>query len=393
MLSLLIRLFIKNSEDVKNEKVREKYGVLCGGYGIFLNVCLFLGKYVAGLLTASIAMTADAFNNLSDAGSSLISVIGFKLAGQKPDPEHPFGHGRIEYLSGLAVSSIIVVMGYQLIKDSIEKIMHPEELSFNVIAVIILGASLLVKLYMAFYSKKIGTKIDSKVLLATSTDSLSDMISTTVVLVATLIHFFFDIHLDGFCGLAVGVLIVIAGFKSAKETISPLLGEPPTHEFIKSVEEIVMAHPEIVGIHDLIVHNYGPGRTMLSLHAEVPNNGDINELHDVIDNAESELMHKLNCHAVIHMDPVAVGDPLTEKLKTVATEAVKVIDESMSIHDFRIVPGPTHTNLIFDTVVPYKISITDDEIKKRIQQYVWSKNTSYFCVITVDRDFTGYLPR
>lgn len=389
MLTLLEKMFIKNPENVSDPQVREKYGVLCGGYGIFLNILLFIGKYIAGVLSASIAMTADAFNNLSDAGSSLISIIGFKLAGQKPDPEHPFGHGRVEYLSGLAVSAIIVIMGYELIKDSILKIMHPEELAFSWISVCILLASVLVKFYMAFYNKKYGKKIDSQTLLATATDSLSDTVSTTVVLVATLVHFFFDIHLDGFCGLLVGFLIVIAGLKSGKETISPLLGEPPTQEFIESVEDIVMGYEEIVGIHDLLVHNYGPGRVMISLHAEVPDNGDIRMLHDVIDNAENRLKNELSCHAVIHMDPVAVGDPFTDSTKATVKEIVHSIDESLSIHDFRMVIGPSHTNLIFDVVVPYSIKMSDEEIVKAISERVSKHNSSFCCVITVDRDYTG----
>lgn len=389
MLNILIRLFIKNSEDTKNPAVREKYGVLCGGYGIFLNLCLFAGKYFAGILSASIAMTADAFNNLSDAGSSLISVIGFKLAGQKPDPEHPFGHGRVEYLTGLGVSAIIIVMGYELIKDSFYKILHPEELAFSWISVAILLASIMVKFYMAFYSRRIGKRIESETILATSTDSLSDCISTAVVLVATLVHFFFDIHLDGICGLLVGVLIIIAGVKAAKATINPLLGAAPSEEFVEQVEKIVRAYPQIVGIYDMIVHDYGPGRVMITLHAEVPNTGDINDLHDIIDNAETDLKKKLDCHAVIHMDPVAVGDPETDSLKAMVVEIVKEIDESLSIHDFRIVKGPSHTNLIFDTVVPYKVDITDENIKSTIRKKVFEKSKNLFCVITVDRDYTG----
>ncbi len=389
MLTLLIKLFIKNSEDIKNKKVREKYGVLCGAYGIFLNILLFSGKYIAGLLTASIAMTADAFNNLSDAGSSLISVLGFKLAGQKPDPKHPFGHGRIEYLSGLAVSAIIIIMGYELIMDSFDKIMHPEELSFSWLAVVILLASIAVKFYMSFYCKRIGIKINSGTLLATSTDSLSDTISTAVVLLSTLVHYFFDIHLDGICGLGVGILIIIAGIKAAKEVIDPLLGAPQDPEFVKSIEEIVLKHEEIVGIHDLIVHDYGPGRVMITLHAEVPSTGNINDLHDVIDNAEFELMKELGCHATIHLDPVAIGDPVTDELKAMVKEILKEIDERISFHDFRIVAGPTHTNLIFDIVVPYSVKRSDDELVDMVKEKVIENKEYCFCVINVDRDYTG----
>lgn len=389
MLSFLIRKFIKNYKDIKNPKVREKYGVLCGGYGIFLNLCLFAGKYIAGILSASIAMTADAFNNLSDAGSSLISVLGFKLAGKKPDPKHPFGHGRIEYLSGLAVSTIIIVMGYELIKDSFVKILHPDELSFSWISVGILLASVLVKVYMSIYCKRIGKKIESEVLLATSADSLSDTLSTGMVLVATIIHYFFDIHLDGFAGVIVGLLIIITGIKSAKETLNPLLGMPPEKEFIDKIESIVMSHEEIVGMHDLIVHDYGPGRVMITLHAEVPSSGNINELHDVIDNIENELSKKLECHAVIHMDPVEVGNEEVDSLKNEVKELVKTIDDKLTIHDFRMVKGPTHTNLIFDVVVPYTVKAADEEVKEMIQKKVSEKHRECFCVIEVDRDYVS----
>lgn len=389
MLSFLIRKFIKNYKDIKNPKVREKYGVLCGGYGIFLNLCLFAGKYIAGILSASIAMTADAFNNLSDAGSSLISVLGFKLAGKKPDPKHPFGHGRIEYLSGLAVSTIIIVMGYELIKDSFVKILHPDELSFSWISVGILLASVLVKVYMSIYCKRIGKKIESEVLLATSADSLSDTLSTGMVLAATIIHYFFDIHLDGFAGVIVGLLIIITGIKSAKETLNPLLGMPPEKEFIDKIESIVMSHEEIVGMHDLIVHDYGPGRVMITLHAEVPSSGNINELHDVIDNIENELSKKLECHAVIHMDPVEVGNEEVDSLKNEVKELVKTIDDKLTIHDFRMVKGPTHTNLIFDVVVPYTVKATDEEVKEMIQKKVSEKHRECFCVIEVDRDYVS----
>ena len=390
MVSLLVKLFIKNPEDVKDIKVREHYGIICGVFGIFLNLILFGFKYFIGVISASIAIMADAFNNLSDAGSSIVSIIGFKLAGQKPDMKHPFGHGRLEYLSGLVVSAAIIIMGYEILKDSVSKILHPEEIVFSSLTVIILLASILVKIYMAFYNKKIGTKIDSSALLATSADSLSDTISTLAVLVSTLVFYFFNVNLDGYCGIFVGIWILIAGVKSANETISPLLGQAPSKEFVKSVEEIVLSHKEIIGIHDLIVHDYGPGRIMISLHAEVDNKGDINELHDAIDLTEVELGKKLNCHAVIHMDPVAVGDPVTDELKALVKETVKKVDENITIHDFRVVKGPTHTNIIFDAVVPYSVKKEDEEIEKEIQKLVFDAKPNHFCVITVDRDYVGH---
>lgn len=389
MLNLIIRLFIKNPEDVNNEKVREKYGVICGGYGIFLNFVLFAGKYIAGTISSSISMRADAFNNLSDAGSSLISIIGFKLAGHKPDTKHPFGHGRMEYLAGLMVAAIIVVMGYQFVRDSFVKIIHPEETVFSLVSLIILLASIAVKFYMSAYCKRIGKKINSTTLLATSTDALSDTLSTAVVIVSALVGYFFHIQLDGICGLLVGVFIIVAGVKAASDTISPLLGAPASKEFVANVEKIVLNHKDIVGIHDLIVHDYGPGRLMISLHAEVPNTGDINVLHDVIDNAESELKEKLHCHAVIHMDPVSVGDPEVDGYKEMVYEVVKSLDERLSIHDFRMVNGPTHTNLIFDTVVPYDVKKTDNEVKEYIKKEVLKRNKKCYCVTEIDRDYIG----
>lgn len=389
MLTMLINFFIKDKENVKNAAVREKYGVLCGAYGVFLNILLFAGKFLAGFISGSIAMTADAFNNLSDAGSSIISLIGFKLSGKKPDPGHPFGHGRIEYLAGLLVSAIIVVMGYEITKESIEEIIHPTETTFSLLAVIILAASILVKFYMAFYSRRIGKKIDSQALLATSTDSMSDTLSTFVVLACTLVNFFFHIKLDGYCGALVGILIIIAGIKAAGETISPLLGSNPSEEFIKNVEEIVLSYDEIVGIHDLIVHDYGPGRLMITLHAEVPSNGDINELHDVIDQAEVKLQKELNCHATIHMDPVAVGDPFVDELKEKVKNLILSMPGMISFHDFRVVRGNTHTNLIFDVVASFSLKKSDEEITAEIGDEIKKIDPTYFAVISVDRDYTG----
>lgn len=348
---------------------------------------MFAGKYIAGLLSSSIAMTADAFNNLSDAGSSVISIVGFKLAGQKPDIQHPFGHGRMEYISGLGVSALIILMGYELVTDSFAKIIHPEPIAFSWLAIGILAASILVKLYMSFYSRKIGKKIDSATLLATSTDSLSDTIATTAVLVTSLIGYFCNLRIDGYAGLVVGGLIVWAGIKAAKETISPLLGQPPTEEFVRQIEKIVMNHEEILGIHDLIVHDYGPGRVMISLHAEVSSKSDINDIHDVIDIAEAELKMQLGAHAVIHMDPVEVGNPQVDELKAMVKEVINEYDSSMSFHDFRIVIGPTHTNLIFDVVASFDKKESDEQIANDLAYFINLKYPTLFASISVDRDY------
>lgn len=387
MITLLSRLFIKNSEDIRDAKVRQAYGILCGAVGIFLNLCLFAGKFIAGFISNSIAITADAFNNLSDAGSSIITLIGFKMAGQKPDPDHPFGHGRIEYISGLLVSVIILLMGLELLKSSAVKILHPEELTFSPVILVILLASILVKCYMFFYNRKLGKKLDSSAMLATGTDSLSDTLATTVVLISTLVAHFSGLAIDGWCGVAVGLFICYAGINAAKDTISPLLGQAPDKEFVEQVNNIVMAHEEVIGIHDLIVHNYGPGRVLISLHAEVPADGDILSLHDVIDTIEHELRDTLDCHAVIHMDPVQVGDKETERLKGIVKECLGEIDASLTMHDFRIVSGPTHTNLIFDVVTPYDFSMSDNELISEITGKIQQDNPNYYTVIEVDKKF------
>lgn len=385
MVSLLARLFIKNQDNTKDPAVRQAYGILCGAAGIFLNLCLFAGKFVAGILSNSIAITADAFNNLSDAGSSIITLIGFKMAGQKPDPHHPFGHGRIEYISGLLVSIVILLMGVELLKESVSKILHPEELSFSPIALLILLVSILVKCYMFLYNRNLGKKLDSTAMTATATDSLSDMMATTVVLAATIVTHYTNLHIDGWCGVLVGLFICYAGFGAAKDTISPLLGQAPEKEFVRQINDIVMAHKEVLGIHDLIVHNYGPGRVLISLHAEVPADGELLALHDTIDTIEHELRDSLNCHAVIHMDPICTGDEETSRLRTLVSGYLAEIDASLTMHDFRIVVGPTHTNLIFDVVTPYDFPLSDRELSDRIRERVQRDNPNYFTVIDVDK--------
>lgn len=388
MITLLSKLFIKNKEDIKNPQVRLSYGVLCGAVGIFLNLCLFVGKFIAGTISHSIAITADAFNNLSDAGSSIITLIGFRMAGQKPDPDHPFGHGRIEYVSGLLVSVLILFMGVELLKSSMSKIIHPEELTFSPVVLGILLASILVKCYMFFYNRHLGKKLDSAAMLATATDSLSDTMATTVVLIATLTAHFTGLAIDGWCGVLVGLFICYAGFNAAKDTISPLLGQAPDREFVQQVNDTVMSHEGILGIHDLIVHNYGPGRVLISLHAEVPADGDILVLHDLIDTIEHELHDTLNCHAVIHMDPVQVGDEETARLKAMVAGYLAEIDSSLTMHDFRIVTGPTHTNLIFDVVSPYQFRLSDNELIAEITRRIQQDNPNYYAVIEVDKKFT-----
>ena len=384
MVTLFAKLFIKETED--KGRIRQAYGMLCSIIGILLNIMLFAGKLLAGQISHSIAITADAVNNLSDAGSSIITLIGFKLAGQKPDTEHPFGHGRIEYVSGLIVSAAILLMGYELGKDSLDKILHPEDTIFSTLVVVILLASICVKLYMYFYNSTIAKKIDSPTMLATAKDSLSDCASTAVVFLATVVGHFSGLHIDGYCGLLVAILIFYAGITAARDTLSPLLGQKASEEFEKEIEELVMAHKEICGIHDLYVHDYGPGRQIISLHAEIPADSDLMEIHDVIDNIEKELRESLGCDATIHMDPIVTNDAHVTETKEIVYEIVRDIDERLNMHDFRMVDGPSHTNLIFDVVAPFDFRLNDEELKNEILNHIQEKmGKTYFTVIKVDK--------
>lgn len=388
MVNFLSKLFIKDRENFTDAKVRQAYGMLCGSLGIVLNILLFCGKYAAGLFSNSIAITADAFNNLSDAGSSIITLIGFKMAGQKPDPDHPFGHGRIEYISGLLVSVAIIVMGFELIKSSVEKILHPSDLSFSPVIIAILIISILVKCYMVFYNKSIGIKIASSSMKAVSTDSFSDMIATSVVLISTVISHFTGLKVDGWCGILVGLFICYAGYNAAKDTISPLLGQAPDPEFVEKINKLVLSYDKVTGIHDLIVHNYGPGRILISLHAEVPADGNLVELHDMIDLIEHELKDTLLCHAVIHMDPVFPWDEETEALKQQILKYLHTLDERFSVHDFRLVKGSTHTNVIFDISAPFDYKLSDEDLVADIKKRLSEENPEYIGVIDIDRQYS-----
>ena len=387
MVTLLSRIFIKNRDEVSSPKVRQAYGVLSGAVGIFLNLLLFTGKFFAGLFSNSIAITADAFNNLSDAASSVITLIGFKLAGQKPDPDHPYGHGRIEYLAGLMVSAAILIMAFELIKGSVEKLIHPAETVFHPVIVICLVLSILVKCYMYFYNRSISRKISSEAMMATAKDSLSDTLSTTVVLLTTLIAYFFHIELDGYCGILVGIFIFYTGLSAAKDTVNPLLGTAPDPEFVKNINEIVCSYEDVLGLHDLMVHNYGPGRVIISLHAEVPADGDILALHDTIDNIERRLQDELHCEAVIHMDPICIHDPEVNALKEKVKNILSEIDERLSLHDFRTVKGPTHTNIIFDVVKPYNLALSDEALRQMITEKIAAIDEKYFAVIQIDQKY------
>ena len=386
LIQLLAKRFIPNWQQTEKPAVRQGYGVLCGVVGICLNVLLFAGKLFAGTISGSIAITADAFNNLSDAGSSVVTLLGFKLAAQEPDEGHPFGHGRLEYVSGLVVAMLIILMGVELLKSSADKILHPEEVTFGILPLVILAVSILVKLYMSLYNQRIGRRIGSAAMLATATDSRSDVLATSAVLIATVVGHFTGLQIDGWCGLVVAALILKGGFGAAVDTVSPLLGQPPAPELVKEVEELVLAHPEIVGIHDLIVHDYGPGRLMITLHAEVPAEGDMMELHDVVDTVERELAVAMHCVATIHMDPVVTDEATVETRQKVGA-VLQEIDPRITIHDFRMVPGPTHTNLIFDAIVPFDLPLDDRTVEKAIKVKVRSMPGNYYAVVHVETSY------
>ncbi len=390
MITLLSRLLIRDFKNTSDPAVRQAYGMLCGGAGIALNACLFLLKFIAGQVSGSIAITADAFNNLSDAGSSAITLVGFKMAGQKPDSAHPFGHGRIEYISGLLVSVIILLMGAELLKSSAGKVLHPEAVDASPLVFAILIISICVKMYMYLYNRSVSRKIDSAAMMATARDSISDSVSTLAVLFSTALAYFMEIRIDGWCGILVALFVVWTGVSAMRDTVGPLLGQPPEPEFVEKMEEIIMEYkPQgVLGIHDLVVHNYGPGRVMLSVHVEVPAAGDILALHDMIDVIEHRLAHELNCSAVIHMDPVCEDDELTNRIKKEVAQIIRGLEGDVRFHDFRIVQGPTHTNLIFDVVVPFEYSMTDDEVVSCLQKEISRMEGNYFAVIDVDKAYT-----
>ena len=383
----LVRLFIKDCDNVTDPAVRERYGILSGAVGIALNLLLSAGKLFAGLMTGSISITADAFNNLSDAGSSVVTLVGFKLAGQKADDGHPFGHGRMEYLAGLLVSLMILLVGVELGRSSIGKILRPEAVDFSLVSTGILAASILVKLWMGQFNRGLGRKIGSAAMAATAADSISDAVATAAVLAGTLVNRFAHVNIDGWVGLAVAVFILRSGWGAAKDTINPLLGESPDPELVKQLRELVLSHPQVVGMHDLIIHDYGPGRRLCSFHAEVPQDADILDAHDAIDHIEREIKEKFGIETTVHMDPIATADEKINQLRRQVADLARVVEPEMTIHDFRVVRGPTHTNVIFDAVVPHKCRLTDEEVLQRLRQAVSALDPTYQAVIQIDRAY------
>ena len=383
----LVKTFVKRPEDTDDERVRYTYGRLAGAAGLTANVLLFAAKLAIGALSGSVAILADAFNNLSDAGSSIVTLVGFKLSSAPPDAEHPFGHGRMEYLSALGVAALFMAAGFELFLSAVDKIRHPALPEFGVLTIVVLALAIAVKLWMALFYKKIGNTIRSEALKASCADSRNDVICTGVVLLTSLIGWLSGVAIDGYVGLLVALFVIWSGFTVIKETVSPLLGQAPDPEMVQDIKNTVMAHPGIIGVHDLMIHNYGPGRLVLSLHAEVSCHEDMMRSHDLIDCVERELSRKYRAIACIHMDPVDSGNEEVEALKITVETILEDIDPRLTMHDFRVVFGETHTNLIFDVVAPFDFK-DEASVKAELQRRVTVVNPQLFTVVTVEHSFT-----
>ena len=388
MVILLIKILVNDYNNTGDDRVRRGYGVVCGTVGILLNIVLCCVKVFAGMLSGSIAIITDAVNNLTDAGSSIVNVVGFKMAGRKPDTEHPFGHGRIEYVSGLIISIIIIVLGVELGKTSIARIIDPRDIITSKTVFTVMLISIGVKIYMYLYNKKIGNRISSVSLQAAAVDSFTDAIATTAVLISVVIFEFTGVVVDGWCGLIVSVFIIYSGISSVKTTVDPLLGVKPDPEYVNIIEKFVLSQNNILGMHDLVIHNYGPGRSMISLHVEVPANGSLVEMHDIVDNIERKLKEALNCECVIHMDPMVIDNSISMRMRDFVGVIVTNVDPSLRINDFRMVQGTTHTNLIFDLVIPHDFHYSDEEVVDIIQQRVRQLPGDLYAVINVEKPYT-----
>lgn len=388
MTKILLKKFVKDYENTKDITVRENYGSFAGIVGIAVNVFLAVFKFIAAAVSGfAISVIADALNNLFDAVSSVVTFIGFKLSNKEEDEDHPFGHGRIEYVSGMIVSFIIIMVGFELLSESVSKIFNPADTSYSIISVVIMVAAVFIKIWLGFFNRSLGKRINSATLEATAMDSFCDVAATCAVLIGLITGLCFNVNIEGYTGTIVAAFIIYTGITAVRDTLSPLLGEAPDKEYVEGIEKTVMAHDEVIGIHDLIVHDYGPGRKIVSLHAEVSSDGDILEIHDAIDLIEMELKQKFHCIATIHMDPVDVNCEATKELKLQIKEILNSIDSRLSFHDFRIVSGPTHTNLIFDVVIPFEMKILPEKLKEEIRKKVTELNENYFCVIETERKF------
>ncbi len=387
MFNFLIRKFVKDYQNVDDIKVREHYGRFSGAVGITTNILLFMMKIITGLVFHSISITADAINNLSDSGSSIVTLVGFKLAGKPADEEHPYGHARIEYLSGLIVSFVILIIGFQLAQSSFDKILNPQDTQFSIITIVVLIVSALIKVWQCLFYIKVGKTIGSTTLTATAADSRNDVFATLAVLTGILITYFTGFNLDGYMGVVVAIFIMITGVRLIIDTSNPLLGTAPSKELVDEIYKKIMSYDGILGIHDLNVHNYGPMRCFASVHCEVPAGQDIMVSHDIIDNIERDFLNEKGIHMVIHLDPIVTNDERTNRLKVQVQEIIKGISPKISMHDFRVVWGTTHSNLIFDVCVSFAFSISDSDLTNLISDEISKLDPTYFVVLTVDHDY------
>lgn len=387
MFNLLVKLFVKDSENTKSSVVRERYGFLSGVTGIIVNVILAAAKFLIGTVSHSIAITGDALNNLSDAGSNVVTLFGFKMANAKPDREHPFGHGRIEYVAALVVGFIVELMGVELIKTSVEKIKTPEPSVFSVPAVIVLLVSMGGKVWLALFNRHLGKKIDSPAMTAVVADSVSDTVATASTLLALVLSQYTSLPVDGIFGVVVALFIMYSGFGILKESVGILLGTPPSRELVDELKAFVLSHDGIIGMHDLVIHSYGASRTFASVHVEVPSTIDILKAHDTIDLIEREVQKKFSIELVVHLDPLVVDDERVNELRSLVTRYCLEIDPMLSIHDFRVVDGPTHTNLIFDVVVPFGFPLSGKQLKEQLCEMIKADNENYYAVITIESSY------
>jgi len=387
MIQWFIRHFIKDYENTEDTVVRERYGVTVSMVSIICNIVLCTFKFLVGALSNSVSIQADAFNNLSDAGSNIATLFGFKLANKHPDQDHPYGHGRIEYIAGMIIAFLILMVAFSSLKDSLGKIFHPETVHFSIVTLSVLIGSILIKLWMGYFNRYIGKKIDSPSLLAAGQDSINDVISTLATVVSIVFAYFSDFPLDGYMGLLVSIFVLKAGLEVFSDTATPLLGQAPDPKLISEIYSFVMSHEGIIGVHDMMVHDYGPSRLFVTLHAEVRSDSDILEIHDRIDAIEREMQTKFRCLVTIHMDPVDINDTLTNELREKTKHLIADIDPVYTIHDFRIVSGPSHTNLIFDVLLPSEDRRDESELKALITRKVKEWNENYFVVVNIDHSY------
>ncbi len=387
MTNVLIRLFVGKNQDVNDKNVRKKFASLAGITGIFVNVLLFIGKLILGIISMSVSLIADAFNNISDAGSSVITLIGFRLANKPVDKEHPLGHGRFEYITGFIVDMLIILVGFELFKSSIDKIINPTTPNAGTITLVIIGVAILVKIWLFFFYSKIGKVIHSSALKGSALDSLTDCIATTLVFISALVAKFWNVNIDGWAGLLVALFILFAGIKASKETIDLLLGSTPDPAFVADIYAFTKAYPAIVGIHDVMVHDYGVGRQIVSFHAEIPADCDINLAHEEIDKLERDMYERFGCIVTVHLDPIVVGDEQVNTLRALAEKCAREVDERFTIHDFRMTKGETNINLIFDLVLPVDCKLQTAEAEKLVREKICKKQPDCFCVIRAEHPF------